>query len=168
MKEMVLKRMALKARDKKGFTLVEVIVVLVILAILMAIAVPSLTGYIDKARNNGLIAQGTSAKTAVQTIISEAHSNGGVYTLNDGTILKFTPANWGTTPSGFDSDGKTGNAGVTLTKAVIELTGNANYSEVSGVGVASGGTQVTGLTVKFVDTPTKTATYAASNWAITG
>ena len=34
---------------KKGFTLVEVIVVLVILAILAAILVPSMVGWIDKA-----------------------------------------------------------------------------------------------------------------------
>ena len=35
--------------DKKGFTLVELIVVLVILAILIALLVPTLTGYIDNA-----------------------------------------------------------------------------------------------------------------------
>ena len=38
-----------KLKDKKGFTLVELIVVLVILAILAALLVPALTGYIDKA-----------------------------------------------------------------------------------------------------------------------
>ena len=36
-------------KNKKGFTLVELIVVLVILAILAALLVPALTGYIDKA-----------------------------------------------------------------------------------------------------------------------
>ena len=36
-----------KLKDKKGFTLVELIVVLVILAILAALLVPALTGYID-------------------------------------------------------------------------------------------------------------------------
>ena len=40
-----------KLKDKKGFTLVELIVVLVILAILAALLVPALTGYIDKARS---------------------------------------------------------------------------------------------------------------------
>lgn len=37
-------------RNKKGFTLVEIIVVLVILAILAAIAVPTVLGYVDDAK----------------------------------------------------------------------------------------------------------------------
>ena len=37
-------------RGKKGFTLVELLVVLVVLAIMAAILVPSLTGYIRTAK----------------------------------------------------------------------------------------------------------------------
>lgn len=37
-----------KKGNKKGFTLVEIIVVLVILAILAAIAVPTTFGYVDE------------------------------------------------------------------------------------------------------------------------
>lgn len=37
-----------KLKDKKGFTLVELIVVLVILAILAALLIPALTGYIGQ------------------------------------------------------------------------------------------------------------------------
>lgn len=36
--------------NKKGFTLVEIIVVLIIIAILVAIAIPAFTQYIDKSR----------------------------------------------------------------------------------------------------------------------
>lgn len=39
------------SNQKRGLTLVELIVVLVILAVLAALLVPSLTGYIDKAHH---------------------------------------------------------------------------------------------------------------------
>lgn len=47
----------MKKLNKKGFTLVEVIVVLVILAILIAIAVPSVMKYIDDAKDAQIMAQ---------------------------------------------------------------------------------------------------------------
>ncbi len=58
----------LKKNNKKGFTLVELIVVLVILAILAALLVPALTGYIDKAKKEQVIAQTRQAVMAAQTL----------------------------------------------------------------------------------------------------
>jgi type IV pilus assembly protein PilA len=63
--------MALQSKDKKGFTLVEVIVVLVILAILMAIAIPALTGYIGKAGDKASEAETKTVATAGQTAASD-------------------------------------------------------------------------------------------------
>ena len=56
-----------KMKNKKGFTLVELIVVLIILAILAALLVPALTGYIDKANKEKVIAECRMAVMAIQT-----------------------------------------------------------------------------------------------------
>ena len=58
-------------KDKKGFTLVELIVVLVILAILAALLVPALTGYIDKAKEKKITAEAKGVWTAAQAAASE-------------------------------------------------------------------------------------------------
>lgn len=62
-----------KLKDKKGFTLVELIVVLVILAILAALLVPSLTGYINKAKEKSLEAKTRNIVMATQTLIDEKY-----------------------------------------------------------------------------------------------
>lgn len=61
--------------NKKGFTLVELIVVLVILAILAALLIPALTGYIDKAKNKSIVAETRQAVMAAQTLVDEAYAN---------------------------------------------------------------------------------------------
>ena len=56
-----------KKSNKKGFTLVEIIVVLVILGILAAIAVPSVMGYIDDAKESKYVAEAHSIYIVIQT-----------------------------------------------------------------------------------------------------
>lgn len=67
--------------NKKGFTLVELIVVLVILAILAALLIPALTGYIDKAKEKSVIAETRQFVMAAQTIVDEksASTQAGIY-----------------------------------------------------------------------------------------
>ena len=65
-----------KKAKNKGFTLVELIVVLVILAILAAITVPSLLGFIDKAKDKNLVVNAKYLLTAVQTEIVETYGKG--------------------------------------------------------------------------------------------
>lgn len=55
-----------KVNNRKGFTLVEIIVVLVILAILAAIAVPSVLGYVEEAKKEKYIAEAKAIYTVIQ------------------------------------------------------------------------------------------------------
>ena len=74
----------LKKNDKKGFTLVELIVVLVILAILAALLVPALTGYIDRAKDKAIIAETRQAVMATQTLVDEEYAKDNVKTIKIG------------------------------------------------------------------------------------
>ena len=58
-------------KNKKGFTLVEIIVVLVILAILAAIAVPSVIGYVNEAKESRYIQEAHSIYTVVETEVAK-------------------------------------------------------------------------------------------------
>lgn len=64
----------MKKNKTRGFTLVELIVVLVILAILATLLVPALTGYIDKAKKNHVIAETRMLTQAAQTELSSLYA----------------------------------------------------------------------------------------------
>lgn len=87
-----------KNKNRKGFSLVELIVCLVIMAILAAALVPTLIGYIKQTRQSNAKNEAASAVSAAQTIGSSAFADpSGVY-HNQGTggDLTFT---WSTNPA---------------------------------------------------------------------
>lgn len=69
----MIQRLKKAKENKKGFTLVELIVVLVILAILIALLVPALTGYIDKANKRKVETEARNALMACQTLATESY-----------------------------------------------------------------------------------------------
>lgn len=71
-----LRKMYQKSKEQKGFTLVEMIVVLVIIAILAAITIPALLKYIDKAKDKQIIINARTAYLAAETAASEAYAAG--------------------------------------------------------------------------------------------
>ena len=129
--EMVHKRQEmLRKQGKKGFTLVELIVVIVILGILAAIAIPALVGYIQRAQEQGAIVEGSTARTAIQSIISDAsgHPTGVAdqfsYTYGATQVLITIPTGGG--PVVVDP--------VEMLKAVNNLTG-VNYTALGSITV---------------------------------
>lgn len=61
--------------DTHGFTLVELIVVLVIIALLAAAAGPAFMGYIDKARMNSTLNDAKKIYLAAQSMVEDAHND---------------------------------------------------------------------------------------------
>lgn len=130
----MLKKLKDLRNDKKGFTLVELIVVLVILAILAALLIPALTGYIDKAKEKQVVAETRQVVMAAQTLVDEAYSAGGGDVTYDKILELAEVKGKGTITSIKVADDNTGANVVTgdnaNSKITVAATGGVVYEVV--------------------------------------
>ncbi len=113
---------ALKKNNDQGFTLAELIVVLVILTILAAILVPSLLGYIDKSKSHKNMLAAKNCLTAAQGVMTELYAAGYSPGVDDA-----------------DSAGKNGNGDVKWSgkpngKKILDLADDDPYVLIIGCG----------------------------------
>ena len=71
-------------KDEQGFTLIELMVVVLIIAILIAIAIPTFLGAQNRARDRAAQSDLRNAMTAVRTISTDSS---GLFTTIDATTL---------------------------------------------------------------------------------
>ena len=73
-------------KNEDGFTLVEMIAVLIIIAVLAAVAVPSMTGFIERAKRDRYIAEARLVCTALQQYLTEMEIENGV--ISDKQVIE--------------------------------------------------------------------------------
>ncbi|MDR2162826.1 MAG: hypothetical protein LBO70_02625 [Clostridiales Family XIII bacterium] len=107
------------------------IVVLVILAILAAIAIPVLTGYIDKAREKEYIAEARNRFVAMKAICNEAYANGDLATWLGGSLDQVYN---GINPDNYNGFKIFAPKTYTVEAKIDELLGNPTYPGGSDAG----------------------------------
>lgn len=116
----------MKKTNNKGFSLVELIIVIAIMAILAGAIAPALIKYIDKSRKSNDV---TSAK-AIKTAIETAMSNESFYEyLTTGTGF----ARIDITPGVSTSADEAGHGGVVVSFQTAAPTGKINGKEVTAI-----------------------------------
>jgi type IV pilus assembly protein PilA len=79
-------RLAARRRDEGGFTLIELMVVVLIIAILLAIAIPTFLGAQNKAKDRSAQSSLRNAVTAAKTIYADSQTYTGIDTTAMGSI----------------------------------------------------------------------------------
>lgn len=88
-------RLKHNAQSRSGFTLVELIVVLVILAILAAFTIPAMLGFVEDAKGKTAISEAREVYVAAQSAATEYYSNNTSGTTIPEKIAEYLASDFG-------------------------------------------------------------------------
>jgi type IV pilus assembly protein PilA len=113
----------------KGFSLVELIIVIAIMAILAAAIAPALIRYIDKSRRSDDVAAGESINTAVQSALSNEEAYDEIMpamptSAGTNVVIASAQAN-GSTPFSYTGTSASNSAATFLAEVNSSVGGNA-------------------------------------------
>lgn len=96
----VFKKLGKKQKNNKGFSLVELIVVIAIMAVLVGVLAPQLIKYVEKSREATDIQNADSIATAVKAYFADKEGLGGNITVKISPSGNMTATPGGTVPTG--------------------------------------------------------------------
>ena len=120
--------------NQKGFTLIELMIVVAIIAILAAIALPQYQNYVAKSQFTAGLAEVSAGKTAYETKVNDGVTDGTQYTtvsnlgLKDSDRCALTATAPDNTGAGSIVCTLKGNPKVATKKITLERDANGNWS----------------------------------------
>ncbi|MGN0142429.1 MAG: prepilin-type N-terminal cleavage/methylation domain-containing protein [Roseburia sp.] len=145
----MLQRIKNKLKEKKGFTLIEMIIVIAIIAILIALIAPNLVKYLDTAKQTKADAAAKTLYTATNTYLADQYAKGASVSTkpSGGTNVTWTVSSKTTSStdlkailSEYFNPNEIGEDGTYKMSCTVQFDANGNVAKVTWEDGAATGT----------------------------